>query len=73
LLAIEAPRTRDKCNPLVQIAKLYAKPTLTLSADVRANNAGGNLTPVRMGPSNSAGTDVRAGLDEALSSKPIQI
>jgi hypothetical protein len=71
LPAANVAGTRYKRNPLVEVTKLDAKPTLALSAHVRGNNSAGNFTPIGMRPHNPESAYARAGLYEALLSKSI--
>ena len=63
----------DEGNPLIEAAKLDAKPALTRPAHAGTNGAAGNLAPIRMRPSNPVCTNVRAGHDETPSPEPVEI
>ena len=73
LSATEVSGTGHEDDPLVEAAKLDAKPAFVLAAHVGANHAGGDIAPIRVRPSNSPNADVRTRLDEPLSSEPVQI
>jgi hypothetical protein len=62
LPAANVAGTRYKRNPLVEVTKLDAKPTVALSAHVRGNDSAGNFTPIGMRPHNPASAYARAAL-----------
>jgi hypothetical protein len=46
LPSAEMPGARNEDNPLVEAAKLDAKPAFVVAAHIGANYAGGNVTPI---------------------------
>jgi hypothetical protein len=63
----------NEIDPLIEAAKLDAKPALMRAAHVGANHAGGNFAPIRVRLSNSSNADVSAVSNKSLSSEPIEI
>jgi hypothetical protein len=64
---------RDENDPLIKAAELDTKPAFVFAAHIGANVAAGNFAPIRVHPPNSSYANVRAVLDESLSSEPVQI
>jgi len=67
------PGARNEDSPLVEAAKLDAKPAFVVAAHIGADYAGGYVSPIGMRPCNSTETDVRAALDKSFSSEAVQI
>ena len=73
LMTTEMSGAWNENDPLVEAAKLNAKPALMRAAYVGTNHAGGNFAPIRVRPSDYLNTDVSAASNKSLSSEPIEI
>ena len=73
LPAAEMSGARKENDPLIEASELDAKPALMRTAHIGANSAGGNFAPIRMRPPNKARAYIRAVLDEAFFSEPVDI
>src|SRR4051794_8391263 len=69
----EMPVLWNESDPLIEAAKLDAKPAFVTATHVRADAATGDFAPVRMRPLNSTNADVRTAPDETVLSKPVQV
>ena len=61
----EVPGARKENNPLIEPAKLDAKPAFVFAAHFGTNNTAGHLSPVGMRPDNPTYANVGTALDKA--------